>query len=143
MPTAVLSVAPMPEPVSRYQPPEAASTSMPAASQIWSSLVCVPESSPREANGASAAAIWAKAAGARRIRLGADNDEVVIHQVEPLDAGAIRDELFLPRLGVHEQHVGVAVSRVLDRLAGAHRNDIHGDPGLLLEDRQEVAVKPR
>ena len=54
----------MPEPVSRYQPPEAASTSTPASFQSPSSALWVPLSSPREAKGASAAAIFASAATA-------------------------------------------------------------------------------
>ena len=58
MPAAVLSVGPMPEPVSRYQVPLAAAASTPAACQSCSSALCVPLSSPREANGALAAAIF-------------------------------------------------------------------------------------
>ena len=54
----------MPEPVSRYQPPEAAPTSTPVAAQSPSSAWWVPLSSPREANGASAPAIFANAATA-------------------------------------------------------------------------------
>ena len=54
----------MPEPVSRYQPPEAASTSTPASFQSPSSALWVPLSSPREAKGASAAAIFTSAATA-------------------------------------------------------------------------------
>ena len=52
----------MPEPVSRYQVPLAALASTPAACQSCSSALCVPLSSPREANGALAAAIFASAA---------------------------------------------------------------------------------
>src|SRR5262249_6496944 len=54
----------MPEPVSRYQLPEAAFTSTPACFHSRSSALWVPLSSPREAKGAAAAAIFASAAGA-------------------------------------------------------------------------------
>ena len=49
----------MPEPVSRYQSPEAAATSTPASFQSFSSALWVPESSPREAKGALLSAILA------------------------------------------------------------------------------------
>ena len=64
MPTAVFSVAPMPEPVSRYQSPLAPAGSTPASCQRLSSFLWVPESSPREANGALASAIFSSAAAA-------------------------------------------------------------------------------
>ena len=54
----------MPEPVSRYQPPDAAFTSAPASLQSPSSALWVPLSSPREAKGASASAILVSAATA-------------------------------------------------------------------------------
>src|SRR3546814_8005877 len=62
MPTAVFSVAPMPEPVSRYQPPLNCLGSMPAAFHSLSSALWVPESSPREAKGAAASLILASEA---------------------------------------------------------------------------------
>src|SRR3546814_19289265 len=62
MPTAVFSVAPMPEPVSRYQPPLNCLGSMPAAFHSLSSALWVPESSPREAKGAGASLLLASAA---------------------------------------------------------------------------------
>ena len=52
----------MPEPVSRYQVPLAALASTPAACHSFSSALCVPLSSPREAKGAPAAAIFCRAA---------------------------------------------------------------------------------
>src|SRR3546814_12511591 len=62
MPTAVFSVAPMPEPVSRYQPPLHCLGSMPAAFHSLSSALWVPESSPREAKGAAASLFLASEA---------------------------------------------------------------------------------
>ena len=63
MPMPAFSVAPMPEPVSRYQPPESAAASIPAARHSRSSALWVPLSSPRDANGARTLAILASAAG--------------------------------------------------------------------------------
>jgi hypothetical protein len=37
-----------------------------------------------------------------------------------------------------EHHVGVATPRSVERLPGAERKHLHGDAGLLLEDRQQV-----
>ena len=51
---AVLSVGPMPEPVSRYHAPLALAMSTPATFHSASSAACVPLLSPREANGACA-----------------------------------------------------------------------------------------
>ena len=62
MPTAVFSVAPMPEPVSRYQSPLACVGSMPVCFHSRISALFVPLSSPREAKGALAPAIFVSAA---------------------------------------------------------------------------------
>jgi hypothetical protein len=40
---------------------------------------------------------------------------------------------------MHEHHIGVAAARGVERLAGALGDDFHVDPGLLLEDRQQIA----
>ena len=58
---AIVSVSPIPWPVSMYQEPFG---SIPAASQIDSSFVFVPDSSARDANGASAFAMLVKASAA-------------------------------------------------------------------------------
>ena len=52
MPTAALSVAPMPEPVSRYHLPDPGLGFTPAACHRRFSFLWVPLSSPREANSA-------------------------------------------------------------------------------------------
>src|SRR3546814_15935713 len=62
MPTAVFSVAPMPQPVSRYQLPLNCLGWMPAAFHSLSSALWVPESSPREATCAEAYLILASEA---------------------------------------------------------------------------------
>ena len=139
-------VAPMPVPASRYQLPEAALASTPASFQ---------SRSPTCAGAAVVAARDERRLGvgdlleggdhvlgagdAGRVLAEPDHDEVVVHDVEALDAAALGDELFLRRLVVHEQHVAVAVLRILDGLAGADRDHAHLDAGLLREHRQAGA----
>jgi hypothetical protein len=56
-----------------------------------------------------------------------------------LHAETVGDEFLLLRLGVHEQHVGVAAPAGVERLAGALRHHLHIDAGLGLEQRQDMA----
>ena len=58
----IINVAPIPNPASRYQLPEAAATSMPVAVQSFFSALCVPLSSPRDRKGTCNAAIFCRAA---------------------------------------------------------------------------------
>ena len=60
----MFSVAPIPDPVSRYQPPDAADMSTPVSPQSRRSALWVPLSSPREAKAAPEPAIFASAATA-------------------------------------------------------------------------------
>jgi hypothetical protein len=46
---------------------------------------------------------------------------------QALDAEALGDELLLGHLVVHEDHVGIAAARRVQRLAGAQRDDAHVD----------------
>src|SRR5262245_4953309 len=108
----------MPWPISLYQRPFSSPTSMPAAFQRSSSAIWVPERSPREMKGAL---------------------EIVVHHGVSFDAETVGDEFLLLRLGVHEQHIGVAASAGVERLAGALRHHLHVDAGLGLEQRQDVA----
>ena len=39
---------------------------------------------------------------------------------------------------MHENHVGIAAAAGVERLAGTLRDDFHLDPGLLLEQRENV-----
>ena len=93
-----------------------------ASGQRWptgsSPLVCVPESSPREAKAASAAAtaasaslMLAEARNARRISCRADQDEVVVHHVQPVDAVARFHKRVFAGARMYQDHVGVAVGR--------------------------------
>ena len=140
----------MPEPVSRYQVPLAALASTPAACHSFCSALWVPLSSPREANGAlgrrdlpQGGRGVGRAGDAGGVALGADDDEVVVHDVEALHALSVGDELLLVGLGMDEQHVAVAVAGVLDRLPGADGDHAHLDPGLVLKQRQDVAEQAR
>ena len=138
MPEAVLSVGPMPEPVSRYQAPLSLAMSMPAAFHSSTSAKCVPLLSPREANGAAAALILLQRARRCPCRrptfagsdFGPDDDEVVVHHLVALHAEALGDEFLLERLGMHEDHVGVAAPAHVERLPGAERDHAHLDAAL-------------
>ena len=44
---------------------------------------------------------------------------------------------------MHEYDIGVATSRKVERLPGAHGHDVHFDPSLLLESRKKMAEEPR
>ena len=105
---------------------------MPAALQMAFSLVWVPESSPRETKGAPASAICVKAAAASvpppmpaGSSGGPTMTKVVVHHVLAAHAVAGLHEGILPGAGMHQQHVGVAVLAQLQRLAGAHGDDVH------------------
>ena len=137
----------MPCPAEMYQSPLG---SISAVFQIDFSLVCVPESSPREINGASAAAIALNASAALghaldagRVARRADDHEVVVHHVLAARAEAVVHELVLARPCVHQHHVGVAVLAQLERLAGADCHIVGIDPKLLLKVRQDHVQQPR
>src|SRR5215467_1719076 len=73
------------------------------------------------------------------VALRSDQDEIVVHDGVSLHAETVGDEFLLLRLDVHEQHVGVATSAGVERLAGALRHHLHIDAGLGFEQRQDVA----
>ena len=75
----------------------------------------------------------------RRVGLRPDHDEVVVHDLAAVDAEALGEEFLLGGLVVHEHDIGIAAARGVEGLAGAERHDAHVDPGLRLEDRQDVA----
>jgi hypothetical protein len=83
------------------------------------------------------------AGDSRRVRFRADQHEIVVHDLMAAHAEAFGDELLLERLRVHEHHVGVSAPAHVERLAGAERDHAHLDPGLLLEDRQQVLEQAR
>ena len=132
----------MPLPVSRYQSPAGA---MPAVSQSASSAWWVPESSPREAKGASAVGDRRqRGGGVRRVRdagrvaAGPTMTKSLYITSKRSTPQPSATNCLLGGAGVHEDHVGVAALAGLQRLAGALRDHPHLDPGLLLEHRQDV-----
>jgi len=56
-----------------------------------------------------------------------------------LHAKPLRNEFLLCLPGMHENHVGIAAARGVERLAGTLGDDFNDDAGLLLEQRQDVA----
>ena len=78
---------------------------------------------------------------AGRIALRADDDEVIVHQVVPRRAVACVNERLLGGARMHDQHVAVAVLRVLQGLPGADGNNLDGDPGLGGEGGKDMAVE--
>src|SRR5262245_24097995 len=78
-----------------------------------------------------------------RVGFRADDHEVVVHHLLVVDAEALIDEFLLRRRVVDEDDVGVAAPRHVERLTGADRDHSYLDPGLLLEDREQVAEEPR
>ena len=128
----------MPEPVARYQ--AASSGSIPASVHRPSSFLLVPLSSPREANGAPLSEIRVMAATASVMpaipagsEAGPTTNEVVVHDVEPLDAVTLGNKRLLGRFVMDEEHVGVTVLGLLDRLARTHGDNTHLDTGVRLE----------
>jgi hypothetical protein len=73
----------------------------------------------------------------------ADDDKVIVHHVEALHAVALGDELFLLRASMDEDDIGIAPPPGFQCLPGALRDDPHLDPGLGLEDRQDMPEQPR
>jgi hypothetical protein len=79
----------------------------------------------------------------RGVGLRSDQDEVVVHDVAPVDARAFGDELVLGGTIVHEHDVRVAAAADVERLAGADRDDLHGDAGLARERGKQVPEQAR
>ena len=77
-----------------------------------------------------------------RVRARTDQDEIVPGDLPAVDAVPRRDE-FLLGLGIVDQHqIGVAMRRRRQCLAGALRQDMHRNPGLLGETGQDVREQP-
>src|SRR5262249_25146945 len=85
----------------------------------------------------------ARAPDAGGIARRTDQDEVVVHYGEPLYPEALGQELLLSRLGGHEDDICVPPPVSIEALAGALRPSVHGDPGVCLEDRQQITEQSR
>ncbi|MCY1374098.1 hypothetical protein D9M69_614150 [compost metagenome] len=83
------------------------------------------------------------AAHAGRVGLRTDQHEVVVHDRLAREAEAFGDELLFGGLVVHEQGVGIAASRHVQRLPGAHGHHAHLGARRLGELRQQVLEQAR
>src|SRR5262249_24563855 len=77
------------------------------------------------------------------IVLRSNDDKIVVHHGIALHAKPFRNEFLLCLPGMHENHVGIAAARGVERLAGTLGDDFNVDAGLGLEQRQDVAEQAR
>ena len=78
----------------------------------------------------------------RRIGGGSDDDKIVPGDLPVPRAMPLRDELLLGVGVMHEDEIGVAAPRRVERLSGALRQHMHVNPGLPREDREDRAEEP-
>src|SRR5215813_14882917 len=67
-----------------------------------------------------------------------DQHEVVVHHWIALCALAFGEELLFRRLGMDEDHVGIAAPTGVECLASALCDDFDGDASLLFVERQQI-----
>ena len=102
----------MPCPDSWYQSPSGV---MPAFFQIASSILWVPELSPREINGAWPLRFFGKprrqcgALDRSGVSCWSDNDKVVVHDQQSFSADTFSHQLLFRGWGVDQEHIGVAL----------------------------------
>src|SRR5262249_19685236 len=77
------------------------------------------------------------------IVLRSDDNKIVVHHGIALHAMPFRNEFLLRLPGMHENHVGTAAARHVERGAGTQGDDFNVDAGLGLEQRQDVAEQAR
>jgi len=77
-----------------------------------------------------------------RIRGGAGDDEIVVHDGTAVQSVAVAEELRLQLGIVHEQDVDIAVFTELEGLAGAYGDHVDPGAGRLFEDWQDVVQQP-
>ena len=70
------------------------------------------------------------------------DDEIVVHDELPVHAVAFFDELLLSSRRMYEQDIRVAAPPHLKRLAGADRDHLHVEAGLLLKQRHQLIQQP-
>jgi hypothetical protein len=81
---------------------------------------------------------------AGRVRRRPDDDEVVVHDVPPLGPVPFGDEALFVGLRVDEEHVSVFPAAELERLAGAHGDDLDLVAGVrALEGRYQNVEETR
>jgi hypothetical protein len=77
-----------------------------------------------------------------RVRARADHDEIVPGDLPEVDAVPLGDKLLLGLRVVRQHKVSVAVGGCRQCLAGALRENTHGNAGFLREQRQDVSEQP-
>ena len=73
-----------------------------------------------------------------RIAFGSDQHEVIVHHRITPHAFAFGEKLFLRRLRMDENNVGIAAPASVERLSGALRDDFRPNASFLLEDWKQV-----
>src|SRR6185436_4774304 len=68
-----------------------------------------------------------------RIRLGPDEQEIVVHHLESAHPMPFCDEFLLERVSVHEHDIRIPAAADVERLPGSDRDYAHLDAGLLRE----------
>jgi hypothetical protein len=79
-------------------------------------------------------------ANTSRIGIRTNDDEIVVHDIAPVDAITISNKLVLPDAIMDQQSVGVAASAYCKRLAGSDGNDMNSNTGCRRENGHDVTV---
>src|SRR5262249_20229860 len=75
------------------------------------------------------------------IVLRSDDDKIVVNHGIALHAKPFRHEFLLCLPGMHENHVSIAPARGVERLARTPGDNLYGDAGLGLAQRQDAAAQ--
>ena len=131
----MLSAAPMPCPISRYQSPLTAARSTPAYfPEPQFRLMGAGAVAARDEGGLGRGDLSQgfgnvlAAGNVRRIGLRPDHHEIIVHHVKSLHAKSLGEEFLFRDLVVHEHHVGIAAPADIERLPGADGDDLDADP---------------
>src|SRR4249919_52902 len=77
-------------------------------------------------------------ANTSRIGIRTNDDEIVVHDMAPVDAITISNKFVLPDVIMDQQSVGVAAFAYGKRLAGSDSDDINSNTGCRPENGQDV-----
>src|ERR1035437_5808220 len=79
----------------------------------------------------------------RHVRLGADDDEIVVHDIAAVHTPTLIDELVLGWPVVNQHDIGIATAGSVKRLTSAQSHHLDLDAGLCLEARQHETEQAR
>jgi hypothetical protein len=82
-------------------------------------------------------------ANSGRVRLGADDDEIIEHHRPAIDAVPLGHEFLLAGAVMHQEGIGIASCTDGKRLSGSNGHDPYGDSGLRLKEGQDVGKETR